>query len=165
MKLQASIVGHCIVFCAFKGKILLENDLPAPIDVESAARHVALAAPIKGYSANIVVVSSAVHSVGSAGFLVWHAFRFASDAKMAPRDEASAAALHCVYMDGVVDGITSVTPARSLSPCFTSSSLRVPSVTAASTAFPPVIALLKSVNDAENATSTDACTRVLTSRL
>jgi hypothetical protein len=96
---------------------------------------------------------------------VWHAFRFASDAKMAPRDEASAAALHCVYTDGVVDGITSVTPATSLSPCFTSSSLKLPSVTAASTAFPPVIALLKSVNDTENATSTDACTRVLTSRL
>jgi hypothetical protein len=77
---------------------------PKPLnefDGPSATRHVALAAAIIGYSANIVVVSSAVHSVGSAGFLIWHDFRFAIDPETAPTDEASAAALHRMYTAGV----------------------------------------------------------------
>ena len=48
-------------------------------------------------SARRVVVSSAVHSVESAGFLTWHALRVASDPAMAPTVAGFAITLQAVY--------------------------------------------------------------------
>jgi len=50
-----------------------------------------------GYTASRVVVSSAVHSVESAGLLIWHALRVAIDSAMAPTVDELATTLHAVY--------------------------------------------------------------------